>query len=53
MLQLRMDEIQKKLGMIQPSDEGYTWTMDWLGYNLTGIQRTKVQSVYWLHGIQC
>eukprot|EP00944_MAST-04C_sp_MAST-4C-sp1_P008505 g8505.t1 len=40
-LKLKMDEIQKKLRMIQPTDEGYTWTMDWLGYNLTGYTKEQ------------
>ena len=41
-LKIKMEEIEQKLRMIQPTDEGYNWTMDWLGYNLTGY--TKEQS---------
>ena len=40
-LKLKMEEIQKKLRMIQPTDEGYRWTMDWLGYNLTGYTKEQ------------
>ena len=40
-LKIKMEEIEQKLRMIQPTDEGYNWTMDWLGYNLTGYTKNK------------
>ena len=40
-LQLKMGKIQEKLRMVQPTDEGYRWTMDWLGYNLTGYTKEQ------------